>query len=248
MISNNQTKFIKSLQLKKYRKQEQCFIVEGAKGVNDLLAADFELVLLVATAAYAQANEAKFKKWSALLVTVSETKLAQLGTFQSNVKVLAVARQKSNDLPLLAEHEFALVLDDIRDPGNMGTILRTADWYGIQAVIASEQSADFYNPKVINASMGSFTRVRVGYTSLPDYLLKAGRPVYGAFAEGEPVYNTHFASSGLIVIGNESQGISPTVRKLVEHRIGIPGTGRVESLNAAVAAGIILDNWFRLKQ
>ncbi len=247
MISNNQFKFIKSLQLKKYRKQEQCFIVEGAKGVEELLSADFEIVLLVATEAYARAHEARFKKWSNVMITAPEAKLSQLGTFQSNVSVLAVARQKVSELPLLAEDEFALVLDDIRDPGNLGTIMRTADWYGIRTIIASEHSADLYNPKVINASMGSFTRVRMGYTALPEYLLKAGLPVYGAFADGDPVHKARFSPSGLIVIGNESQGISLAIRKLVDYRIGIPGAGRAESLNASVAAGIIMDNWFRLK-
>lgn len=248
MISNNQSKFIKSLQLKKYRKQEQCFTVEGAKGVDELLRSDFEIVLIAATLAYHQANESKLKKSNASLVTVPDAQLAQLGTFQSNAHVLAVARQKSIEPPFVSDDEFALVLDDIRDPGNMGTILRTADWYGIRKVIASAQSADFYNPKVINASMGSFTRIKVGYTSLSDYLSKAGRPVYGAFPGGEPVHKASFSSSGLIVIGNESQGISSAIESLVTHRIGIPGAGRAESLNASVAAGIIMDNWFRLKQ
>ena len=246
MISNNQSKFIKSLQLKKYRKQEQCFIVEGAKGVEELLKSDFEIILVVASEDYAHRQGEQLQKPGPTWLIVSESKLATLGTFQSNVSVLAVARQKSNELPPVGSGEFALVLDNIRDPGNLGNILRIADWYGIRAVIASEQTADCYNPKVINASMGSFTRVRVGYTALPGYLEGAGHPVYGAFADGAPVHHFRFGPSGLIVIGNESQGISPAVAKYMGVGVGNKVMVRV-TLSASVAAGIILDNWFRLK-
>jgi TrmH family RNA methyltransferase len=145
-------------------------------------------------------------------------------------------------LPALAEHEIALILDDIRDPGNLGTIIRTADWYGIRHIIASEDTADVYNPKVISATMGSFCRTSISYTSLPAYLEGIGRPVYGAFLEGEDIHKVKFQPEAMIVIGNESRGISPEVERLIRHRITIPRIGGAESLNAAIATAIFLDN------
>ncbi|MFM7487408.1 MAG: RNA methyltransferase, partial [Cytophagales bacterium] len=141
--------------------------------------------------------------------------------------------------------EFALVLDDIRDPGNLGTIIRTADWYGIKKIIASEETADFYNPKVIHATMGSFCRVQIFYTSLLQYLSDASQPVYGAFLDGDNVHDIDFSKSGLLVIGNEAQGISKVVENKVTQRITIPKRGGAESLNASVATAILLDNVFR---
>jgi TrmH family RNA methyltransferase len=141
--------------------------------------------------------------------------------------------------------EFALVLDDIRDPGNLGTIIRTADWFGIHKIIASEETADFYNPKVIHATMGSFCRVLVYYTALPHYLNDTQLPVYGAFLDGVDVHQLKFPNAGLVVIGNEAQGISKEVERSVSHRITIPKKGGAESLNASIATAIILDTIFR---
>lgn len=241
MISKSQSKFIKSLQLKKYRKQEQCFIVEGEKGVKELIGSNFGLVSIIATEEYAERSRADLSKSNAEVLIVSRAQLTQLGLFQSNESVIAVARQKPNQTPQLTENEFGLLLDDIRDPGNLGTIIRTADWFGITKVIASEQTADFYNPKVISATMGSFTRVEFGYTHLPDYISRQNSPTYGTFLNGEDVHEVVFGSNGWIVIGNESNGISPEVERLITHRITIPGLGGAESLNASVATGIALD-------
>jgi TrmH family RNA methyltransferase len=140
------------------------------------------------------------------------------------------------------QEEFALVLDDIRDPGNLGTIIRTADWYGITRIIASSETADFYNSKVITSTMGSFTRVGIFYTTLEQYLAQSTLPVFGAYLEGKNIHETRFGSGGLIVIGNESHGIRPELEKFITDKITIPRFGKAESLNAAIATAIICDS------
>lgn len=248
MISKSQSKFIKSLQLKKYRKQEQCFVVEGEKGVAEVLRSDFSIEWLVVTKSYLERNEGTLNRSKASVILVSDKQLAELSSFQSNESVLAVVKQKPNRIPILNSGEYILVLDDIRDPGNLGSIIRTADWFGLRKILASEQTADFYNPKVISATMGSFTRVEVGYTNLVDHISAVKAPIYGTFMEGEDIHSVGFASQGLIVIGNEANGISAPIQKLITHKITIPGTEGAESLNAAIATGIVLDNWSRLKK
>jgi TrmH family RNA methyltransferase len=244
MLSKANIRFIKSLQVKKYRKQEQCFLVEGAKSVLELIQSDFELVKLVATPQFLDGLQEPVE---AEILTVTEKQMEGLGEFQTNNSALAIARLKPN-APLKADvHSFAIVLDDIRDPGNLGTIIRTADWYGISSIIASEETADFYNSKVITASMGSFTRVRIFYTDLDEYLAKASVKVYGAYLNGKDVHTMQFGSGGLIVIGNESRGISPGLEKYITDKITIPRFGKAESLNAAIATAIICDNLRRVK-
>lgn len=247
MISKAKIKQIKALQVKKYRKQEQCFVVEGTKSVLELLRADFDVVWLAGTESFLKQNE-KFVSKVTEVVDADEEELGAAGSFQTNDGALAIARMKPNASFSLAGDEFALVLDDIRDPGNLGTIIRTADWYGVNHIIASEETADFYNPKVLSATMGSFCRVQVYYTSLESYLVAARKPIYGTFLEGTDVHELKFNGSGLIVIGNESNGISPTIEKLVSQKVTIPRFGKAESLNAAIATGIILDNIRRSKK
>lgn len=242
MLSKARVKFIKSLQLKKYRKQEQCFVVEGAKSVQELLRSDFEIVLLAATEEFQQRVRPEIQKSNAELLTVKSGELDGVGEFKTNDSVLAIARIKPNAQLTIKSSEFALALDDIRDPGNLGAILRTADWYGITKLILSEETADIYNSKVIHASMGSFCRVKVYYTSLPEYLEQMNVPIYGTFLEGENVHHVNFGTGGILVIGNEANGISPAVARLVTKKITIPRVGGAESLNAAIATGIICDN------
>ncbi|MEQ8361328.1 MAG: RNA methyltransferase [Cyclobacteriaceae bacterium] len=248
MISKSQIKFIKSLQLKKYRKEEQCFVVDGEKGVEEVLKSDFKIEMLLATESFREKQARLLKGIKAEIFIVSEKQLSQLSSFQTNESVLAVVRQKPNQLPVLEQNEFMLALDDIRDPGNLGTIIRTADWFGIRKIVASTQTADYYNPKVINATMGSFTRVQLAYTNLMDWIPQWNAHVYGTFMEGEDVHSMCFDKRGVIVIGNEANGISPEIQSLVTDRITIPGAMGAESLNAAVATGIVLDNWSRLKK
>lgn len=241
MISKAKVKYIKSLQVKKYRLQEQSFVVEGAKSVIELLKSDFVTTWVAATEEFIMQNERLIMASRAEVIATSTEQLTSLGSFQSNDAALAVARIKPNRFLTMEEGEIALVLDAIRDPGNLGTIIRTADWYGVKSIIASEDSADFYNPKVLSASMGSFCRVSIQYVSLVDYLTAAHKPIYGTFLDGLDVHTLSFSAGGLIVMGNESNGISAEVERLVTQKITIPRQGKAESLNAGVATGIVLD-------
>lgn len=239
MLSKAKIKYIKSLQIKKYRKQEQSFIVQGAKSVQELIRSGFRLVTVLGTAEFLSTVEHGI---NAEVIEVSAKDLAELSEFQTNDAALAVARMKPNRPLEIAASEIAIVLDDIRDPGNLGTIIRTADWYGIHKIIASTETAEFYNPKVISATMGSFARVEVFYTELPAYLSNVNHKVYGAYLDGTDVHAVNFGDGGLMVIGNESRGISPELEKFITHKITIPRYGQAESLNAAIATAIICDN------
>jgi TrmH family RNA methyltransferase len=247
MISKAKIKQIKALQVKKYRKQEQCFVVEGTKSVLELLKADFDVIWLAGTKSFLKQNDKLVRKVTEI-VDADEGELGAAGSFLTNDGALAIARMKPNASFSLTGEEFTLVLDDIRDPGNLGTIIRTADWYGVNHIIASEETADFYNPKVLSATMGSFCRVQVYYTPLEAYLVAARKPIYGTFLEGTDVHELKFNGGGLIIIGNESNGISPSIERLVSQKITIPRFGKAESLNAAIATGIILDTIRRSKK
>ena len=247
MLSKARLKYIKSLQVKKYRQSEQRFVVEGAKSVLELLASDFNTETVIATQEFMEHNALVVSGFSGELIEENETTLASMGEFKTNNSALAIARIKPNLSLEVKRDEFALMLDDIRDPGNLGTIIRTADWYGISKIIASSDTTEFYNPKVIHASMGSFTRVQVYYTELAGFLGSVTVPILGAFMNGEDVHELDFGTGGIIVIGNEAQGISSAVEKLVTRRITVPRFGKAESLNAAVATAVICDNIRRKK-
>jgi len=176
---------------------------------------------------------------------VNQFDLEKVGTFETNNSALAVIRQKENIEPKISKDEIVLALDEIKDPGNLGTIIRIADWYGIKNVVASKETVDFYNPKVVTATKGSFTRVNIFYTDLKDFLLETKLPVWGAFLNGKNIHETKFPTSGIILMGNESNGISKKTEKLVTKKITIPAYGKAESLNVAIATAIILDNWKR---
>jgi len=214
-------------------------VVQGAKSVHELLASDFNVQLVLGTPDFLA--KARILPGTEV-IPVSEKELSGLSEFQTNDAALAVAGMKSNHAPSIPSHEFALVLDDIRDPGNLGTIIRTADWFGISRIVASEETADFYNPKVISATMGSFVRVAMFYTDLQQYLATTDLPVYGAYLNGQDVHTVAFGKGGLIVIGNESRGISEDIEKYITQKITIPQYGQAESLNAAIATAIICDN------
>jgi RNA methyltransferase, TrmH family len=238
MLTKAKIKFIKSLQIKKYRKQEQSFIVQGAKSVEELLNSDFETLFVTATPGYLQ----HFPTLKVEVIEASKKELSGLGEFQSNESVLAVAKMKPNTPIKLTSNGYALILDDIRDPGNLGTIIRTADWFGIHDIIASHETADFYNPKVINASMGSFTRTSIFYADLEKELSNHRGRVYGAYLNGKDVHKEKFEGGGMVLIGNEARGISENLRPFVTDKITIPRYGGAESLNAAIATAVICDN------
>jgi RNA methyltransferase, TrmH family len=245
MISRSWTKLIKSLQNKKYRKVHQLFLVEGAKSVQELLSSEYKIHMLFSTDEFFRDNLRRIERNGCPYQQVSAADLDNLGAFQTNNAALALVHTQPNRPLQLSDKEYALALDEIRDPGNLGTILRIADWYGIRKIICSETTADIYNPKVISASMGSFTRVETYYCSLENYLKTFPYPVYGAFLSGESVHSVAFAPAGLIVMGNESQGIRPQLEPFIRHKISIPRYGGAESLNVGIATAIICDNWRR---
>jgi RNA methyltransferase, TrmH family len=238
MLSKAKIKLIRSLQIKKYRQQEQLFVVEGAKSVAELLNSDFVVELIVGTEEYLATINAP----ASLQVQVEKKDLESLGLFQSNESTLAVARLKPNESFKPVAGEFVFALDDIRDPGNLGTIIRTADWYGISRIVASNETADLYNSKVISATMGSFTRVQMFYTDLESYLPTVTTRLFGTYLDGQDVHHVDFTGGGVIIIGNEARGISEAVTQFVTNRITIPRYGNAESLNAAIATAVICDN------
>ncbi len=243
MVSGKWLKLVKSLQVKKYRQLHQSFLVEGAKSVLELMNSAYEIRALFATEAFLRQHIRTRAGISFEYYAVTEDELARLGSFQTNNAAIAGAVPLPN-APLAVESTGnVLALDGIQDPGNVGTILRIADWYGIHRVICSEDTADVYNPKVISASMGSFTRVRMHYCNLPDYLHRnASTPCLGAFLEGDDVHRFPFPASGILVMGNESKGIRPEVEARITHKVHIPRYGAAESLNVGIATAVILDN------
>jgi RNA methyltransferase, TrmH family len=242
MITKNQIKYINSLQQKKFRVENQSFVVEGAKSVLELLQSDFEIELLFVTKEFFEQYENILQSLQNQALIVSQTDLEKAGSFSSNNAALAVVKTKENQELLVSENEFALILDDIRDPGNLGTIIRVADWYGINKIICSHSTVDFYNPKVIAATMGSFTRSNLYYTDLVDFMANQSLNIYGTLLNGDNIHQTKFSESGYIVIGNEANGISPEIEKLITHKITIPKFGQAESLNAGIATAVVLDN------
>jgi RNA methyltransferase, TrmH family len=244
-LSNRQAKFIKSLRLKKYRQQENAFVVEGIKNVLLLLRSRYVVQMIVGTPKFLNTHS-PLEQHDEAIFQVDEATLTTLGTFTTNQAVLAVATIPSTHATLVPPSStWGLVLDTIRDPGNLGTIVRVADWYNIPALICSPNTVDLYNPKVLHASMGSFTHVQVYYTPLPTFLSNASLPILGTFTTGTNIHHTSLPAPGLIVIGNESQGISPAVLPYIQRKISIPRYGQAESLNAAMATAIVCDNWQR---
>lgn len=246
MLSKNTVKFIKSLHQKKFRNLENRFLVEGGKSVLEVINSSFFVETLVATPGFLERNHQILKSFSGQLHEVTQNQLENIGTYQSNKDALVVV-EKKKDLPFDPQpNEFLIALDDVKDPGNLGTILRIADWYGISRVLLSPQSAEVYNPKVIQSSMGSFTRVTWSYEPLGEAFLRWNVPVYGAFLEGENVHKMQSLVPGILLMGNESNGISKEIEKFVTKKVNIPGFGETESLNVAVATAILTDNFKRL--
>lgn len=246
MISIKWAKLIKSLHLKKYRKAEQLFFVEGEKAVLEVLASGWTVPALFATEAFIQQHSQAVKA-AALLQPCSSEELVKNGTFSSNDAALAVVAMPQWPLFSQETDNWTLVLDNINDPGNLGTIIRIADWYGIEHILCSPDTADCYNPKVIAAAKGSFLRVQLHYLSLADALAHANLPVYGAYLGGENVHQLKLeAAGGYIVLGNEANGISSDIGRHISRKITIPAFGGAESLNVGIAAAVICDNLLRL--
>ena len=240
MVSKNQIKLISSLHQKKHRQTHQLFIAEGIKGIQELLDAQFELEHLYTT-------QTDFETVAGNLKTlVTDADLKKMSALASPNTCLAVF--KMPEVKAINSSGLIVALDDIRDPGNLGTILRLCDWFGIQQLICSKETVDVYNPKVVQATMGSIARVNVTYVDLYDFITKSKLAVFGTFMDGENIYTTNLPQEGIIVMGNEANGISSDLEKIIKNRLTIPRFGtlqKTESLNVATATAIVLSEFRR---
>lgn len=240
MLSIRQKKELVALQQKKVRTSTNSFVVEGVKMVEELLQSDYKIKDLYATASWISENKVVD------CVGVSEKELAQISSLKSPNKVLAVVEQKTPKEVQLSQ-KLTLALDKLQDPGNLGTIIRTADWFGIETIVCSTDAVDVYNPKVLQATMGSFFRVNIIYTDLPTFFRSnKDLTVYGALLNGENVYQkTVVPKAAILLMGNESQGISEELLPFVTEKIKIPNFGKAESLNVATATAILCSEFSR---
>ena len=241
MISKNQLKLLRALGQKKQRKVHGLFLVQGEKNVLELATSALTVNHIFATAEFIEQNRQTLERFECVEASLDD--LTKASTLVSNNAAIAVV-----EIPSFAAPEakgMMIALDGVQDPGNLGTIIRIADWYGIQHIVASNDCADPYNPKTISATMGSFGRVQVHQLDLPRYLAESNLPVYGTFLEGESVHKTEFAAEGILLMGSESHGVRAEAAAFVTDKITIPAFGGAESLNVAMATGIILDNMRR---
>nr|WKN39588.1 RNA methyltransferase [Tunicatimonas sp. TK19036] len=248
MVTKKMLKLAKSLHQKKYRHQEQLFLVEGNKSIVELLASSFTVKTLIGTSLFIEQHKSLIEeRLSDLNVfQTNETTVSSISSFKNNNAGVALVEIPKRKSPPEEIDGYALVLDDIRDPGNLGTIIRVADWYGIRCIISSLNTTDEYNPKVISASMGSFLRVPLYRADLSSYLSQTSLPVYGTLLDkGDSVYQADFAPRGFIVLGNESEGMRPDTIQYIKQAIHIPEFGEAESLNVGVAAAVVCDNMRR---
>ena len=246
MLTKNQIKYIISLQKKKFRDKNNQFVLEGDKIVIELLNSNIKIKILFATENYLNVNNIEEKDFEITPVTEKEIKKISSQTTPQNLIAIAEIPDFS-----VAKNEIitslSIVLDDIQDPGNLGTIIRIADWFGIENIFCSKKTVDAYNPKVVQATMGAILRVNIHYieldklfnkyTNIPNFY------IFGTFLQGENIYKTKLESNGFIIIGNESKGIKEKYEKYIDKKIQIPtyskNTNKTESLNAAVATGIV---------
>ena len=245
MISKNQIKYVHQLELKKFRKQEGLFIAEGHKVVGDLLAAGFRPTQLFATAEWLAGNQMA----NAIEVTTDELERLSLQQHPQQVLGLFPIPEAQPQISNL-KSQISILLDNIQDPGNLGTIIRIADWFGIDTIFCSTGTVDAWNPKVVQATMGSIARVRIIYIDAQQLFdsLPADYPVYGTFLDGENIYTQELSPNGLIVMGNEGNGISDAVRARISRRLLIPDFHRgdtADSLNVAIATAITCSEFRR---
>ncbi|OSZ78575.1 hypothetical protein CAP35_10090 [Chitinophagaceae bacterium IBVUCB1] len=239
MLSKAQNKYIRSLSQQKYRVEHGVFVVEGDKIAREWLAADADIQHIVATEDWLGQNKSLIKRHQEASVTaVTEAELQSVSQLQTANEVLLVVHW-DNENKQLPTGEWCIALDTLQDPGNMGTIIRIADWFGIRHIVASPDSVDYYNPKVIQAAMGGHLRVQLHTADILSFVSNTTMPVYAAALNGEDVYGLTNATEGILVIGNESKGISADLMKLATRKITIPRRGGAESLNAAVSTGIL---------
>jgi len=239
MLSKSQIKLINSLSQKKFRQKNALFVAEGIKVVKELLNSNFELECLFSETDLFFTEKNKMQ----LLEANELKKISNLSTPQTAIGVFKIPQKKQE-----INTDFIVALDGVRDPGNLGTIIRLCDWFGVKQLLCSIDTVDCYNPKVVQASMGSITRVEVIYEDLVEEITKLNLPVYATFINGENVYNTNLSKKGILVLGNEANGISRKIEQLSNQQLSIPQFGdakNTESLNVATATAILLSEFKR---
>lgn len=245
MLSKQKIKFLNSLQRKKNRQQNGLFLLEGEKIVLEALESDFPITELYVSEAFYTAH--LIGKSLALSPQIAKPdELRKAGSLVNNSSAIALAEIPPNKVFSLSRARLHLVLDGVQDPGNLGTILRLADWYGITEIICSEDTVEVYNPKVVAASMGAILRIKTFYTDLSQYLAEvpSDYPIYGALLAGDNLHQFRFETPyGLLIMGNESKGIRPEIQPFVRQALHIPRFGKAESLNVAMATAIFCDHW-----
>lgn len=238
MLSKNELKFLASLQQKKYRRENKMFIVEGTKSVVEVLQSDFVVKNVYATEIWVENHKHLF---TYPITVVSQKECERISSLQTPPEIFALVEMKEQQNVILSNK--CLLLDDIKDTGNLGTIIRTADWFGIKTIVCSEQTVELYNPKTIQACMGSFAHVDLFYVDLKSFILSLPNDytIYGTFMDGKDIGKIQFSEKCMILIGNESKGISSELINFVQERICIPRKAKhpMDSLNAAIATAIV---------
>lgn len=249
MLSKNLIKLVRSLDVKKFRKETNLFVAEGEKLVNDLIVSNVECYKIIATEKHADALKSKR---DIEIITVSDDELKKVSFLKSPQGIVGLFKQKNNTPDInTPKKKLCLALDDVQDPGNLGTIIRIADWFGIEDIYCSIGTVDVYNPKTVQATMGAIARVNIYYVNLPQFLssLEKSIPIYGTFLNGKNMYEHKLSRNGVIVMGNEGKGIGAECEKFIDERILIPSfpAGRTtsESLNVSTATAIVCGEFRR---
>lgn len=249
MLSKALLKLITSLELRKFRKESGLFVAEGGKTVMDIITAGMSVDRIIATHEWLATNTLPT---NILTTEVTEEEMKRASFLRAPQGVLGIFRQPKHDIDIKApQKRLCLALDNVQDPGNLGTIIRIADWFGIEEIFCSTGSADVYNPKTIQATMGAISRVKVHYIDLPEFIASLGTdtPVYGTFLDGDDIYSKELTANGLVVMGNEGNGIGEKCASLINKRLLIPnypaGRNTSESLNVSTATAIICSEFRR---
>lgn len=253
MLSKHLTNVIQNLEKKKFREKYNLFKVEGEKLVQELLLSDMQIDTLLARPSWIERNRKNIQ--SHYTIEVNEIEMGRISNFKSLPEVIALAQIPTKEYnPREVKNELSVVLNGIQDPGNIGTILRLSDWFGIRNIYCDHDCANIFNPKSVQASMGAIFRVNAFYLDLVEFIprfVDRDFPCYGAFLEGENIYRTGLRTKGFIVMGNEGNGISPEIERFVTQKITIPSFAHspysTESLNVGVATGIILSEFKRIE-
>lgn len=243
MLSKSNIKRITGLHQKKYRQREGLFVAEGIKVINELLQSSFQLeaIYTIDIHSLQLSNDHK-----SVFQEITSTELKKISFLKTPQTALALFKIPKEVITL--HTGLTVVLDDVRDPGNLGTIIRLCDWFGVSNLICSTQTVDCFNPKVVQATMGSLSRIPIVYTNIEEYLKEEQRPVYGTFMDGENIYASTLSQEAVVIMGNEANGISDTIAQFVSHKIAIPRFGQLqktESLNVATATAICLSEFKR---